>query len=57
MTNSQYNVCLTVFFITYSLIEPMTNVLLKKLRPNIFLPTTILLWGIVMTTVRLSRKI
>lgn len=46
MTNGQYNACLTIFFISYALFEPLTNVLLKKMRPSIFLPIIMVLWGI-----------
>jgi MFS family permease len=38
MTNGQYNATLTIFFISYSVFEPLTNILLKKLRPSIFIP-------------------
>ncbi len=38
MTDAQYNSTLTIFFVSYSVFEPLTNVLLKKLRPSIFLP-------------------
>lgn len=44
MTNGQYNATLTIFFISYSLFEPLTNVLLKKLRPSVFLPIIMLWW-------------
>jgi hypothetical protein len=44
MTNGQYNETLTIFFISYSVFEPLTNVLLKKLRPSIFLPIIMILW-------------
>lgn len=46
MSNNQYNNTLTIFFISYSLTEPLTQVLLKKFRPSIFLPVTMILWGI-----------
>ncbi|KAF2759338.1 MFS general substrate transporter [Pseudovirgaria hyperparasitica] len=49
MTGGQYNAALSVFFVSYSLAEPLTNVLLKKLRPSIFLPIIMVLWGICMT--------
>jgi sugar phosphate permease len=49
MTNTQYNLCLTVFFISYSVFEIPSNILLKKLKPHIWLPLTMTLWGIVMT--------
>ena len=38
MTDGQYNASLTIFFVSYSVFEPLTNVLLKKMRPSIFLP-------------------
>ena len=33
-----YNATLTIFFVSYALFEPITNILLKKLRPSIFIP-------------------
>ncbi|KIW01334.1 hypothetical protein, variant 1 [Verruconis gallopava] len=56
MTNNQYNICLTVFFISYSLFEPLTNILLKRLRPSIFLPIIMVLWGICMVTMGLCHN-
>lgn len=44
MTNGQYNASLTIFFVSYSVFEPVTNVLLKRTRPSIFIPTIIVLW-------------
>lgn len=38
MTDGQYNATLTIFFVSYSVFEPLTNVLLKKMRPSVFLP-------------------
>lgn len=34
----QYNQTLTIFFISYSIFEPLTNVLLKRMRPSVFIP-------------------
>ncbi|KAI2618362.1 MFS general substrate transporter [Hypoxylon sp. NC1633] len=45
----QYNETLTIFFISYALFEPLTNVLLKKMRPSIFIPIIMILWGASMT--------
>jgi MFS family permease len=56
MKNWQYNVCLTVFFISYSIFEPLTNILLKRLRPSIFIPSIMVLWGIVMTCMGLVHN-
>jgi sugar phosphate permease len=49
MTNTQYNLSLTIFFISYAVLEPFSNVLLKRLKPHIWLPLTMVAWGIVMT--------
>ncbi|CAJ2501277.1 Uu.00g041300.m01.CDS01 [Anthostomella pinea] len=45
----QYNATLTIFFVSYSVFEPLTNVLLKKLRPSVFIPIIMILWGCSMT--------
>jgi len=54
--DSTYNTSLTVFFISYSLLEPLTNILLKAMRPSIFLPLIMILWGICMTTMGLVHN-
>ncbi|KAI1400464.1 MFS general substrate transporter [Hypoxylon fuscum] len=41
----QYNQTLTIFFISYSIFEPLTNVLLKRMRPSVFIPIIMILWG------------
>lgn len=48
MTASDYYAVLTIFFVSYALFEPLTNILLKRLRPSIFLPLIMVAWGIVM---------
>jgi MFS family permease len=45
-----------MFFVSYALLEPLTNILLKKLRPSIFLPIIMTLWGIVMVTMGLVHN-
>lgn len=49
MTGPQYNWTLTVFFFTYCVFEVPSNLLLKRLRPSIWLPTIMVAWGTVMT--------
>lgn len=34
----KYNATLTIFFVAYAVFEPLCNVLLKRLRPSIFIP-------------------
>ncbi|KAK5272994.1 hypothetical protein LTR99_002388 [Exophiala xenobiotica] len=56
MTSNQYNNTLTIFFISYSVFEPLTQVLLKKFKPSIFIPAIMLGWGICMTCMGLVHN-
>lgn len=38
-----------MFFFSYAVFEVPSNMLLKKLRPSVWLPTIMVAWGIVMT--------
>ena len=49
LSDNQYAVCLSVFFISYALFEAPSNVLLKHLRPHIWIPIIMTAWGVVMT--------
>jgi len=49
LTNGTYNAALSVFFVSYALFEPLTNVLLKAWSPRVFLTITIVIWGLCMT--------
>lgn len=40
LSDGQYNAALAIFFVSYSIFEPLTNILLKKHRPSIFIPVT-----------------
>ncbi|THC93544.1 hypothetical protein EYZ11_006971 [Aspergillus tanneri] len=56
MSNNQYNASLTIFFVSYSVFEPLTNVLLKRMRPSVFIPIIMMLWGICMTCMGLVHN-
>ncbi|KAI5819416.1 major facilitator superfamily domain-containing protein [Pyronema omphalodes] len=45
MTQGQYNACLTIFFVSYSVFEPLSNMLLKLMRPRIYIPVIMVIWG------------
>lgn len=49
MAGHDYNNALTIFFVSYALAEPITNVLLKRYTPRVFFTVIILLWGLIMT--------
>lgn len=53
---NEYNMCLTVFFFTYSAFEVPSNMILKKLRPSIWLPAIMVCWGVVMTLMGLVKN-
>lgn len=38
LTTGSYNATLTIFFVSYAVFEPLTNILLKRMRPSIFIP-------------------
>lgn len=47
LQGNEYNLCLTVYFLTYAFCEVPTNILFKYFnRPSIFLPTIMVLWGV-----------
>jgi MFS family permease len=56
MAGNDYNIALFTFFILYILLEVPCNIILKKMRPSIFLPTIILLWGVVTICQGLTRS-
>ncbi|CAF0905850.1 unnamed protein product [Adineta steineri] len=56
LTSTQYNACLSVFFITYVAFEIPSNLVLKTLRPNRWLPIIMIAWGIVMTLMGLVHS-
>ncbi|KAF5862165.1 hypothetical protein ETB97_012062 [Aspergillus alliaceus] len=56
MSNGQYNASLTIFFVSYSIFEPLTNILLKRMRPSVFIPIIMVSWGICMTCMGLVKN-
>jgi hypothetical protein len=49
LTGNRYNVALTVFFVPYALFEIPSNIVLKLIRPSIWIPILVFSWGAVMT--------
>jgi MFS family permease len=45
ITGTQYNIALSVFFISYSIFEPLSNILLKRMRPSVYIPIIVIAWG------------
>lgn len=49
LTGTQYNIAATMFFIPYALFEVPSNIVLKHLKPRIWISILMLSWGTVMT--------
>ncbi|EUC30205.1 hypothetical protein COCVIDRAFT_36449 [Bipolaris victoriae FI3] len=49
MGGRDYNLALTIFFISYAGFEPLTNIAIKKWSPRVFFTVIILTWGAIMT--------
>ncbi|KAF1966538.1 MFS general substrate transporter [Bimuria novae-zelandiae CBS 107.79] len=45
LTSSQYSICLVVFFVTYVVFEVPSNMLIVRIRPSIYLPAIMTVWG------------
>ncbi|TVY45218.1 putative transporter [Lachnellula cervina] len=48
MSTGQYNAALSIFFVSYAIFEPLANILLKRLRPSVFIPIIMIIWGVCM---------
>ncbi|KAJ5958215.1 uncharacterized protein N7479_005365 [Penicillium vulpinum] len=48
VVGSRYTIIIAVFFITYTILQPITTVILRKVGTRRFLPAITLAWGIVM---------
>lgn len=47
LTSNEYSMALVIFFISYVVFEIPSNLILAKTRPSIYLPTIMVLWGVV----------
>ncbi|KAK4183016.1 putative transporter [Podospora australis] len=55
-TGTSFNVALLVFYIPYILVDVPSNLLLKKFRAGVYLPTLITAWGIVCTCTGFTKS-
>ncbi|KAJ7173592.1 major facilitator superfamily domain-containing protein [Mycena filopes] len=56
LTGMRYQMAAAAFFITYSLLEIPCNVVMKLLRPSLWIPGLTLCWGIVMVSMAFVRS-
>lgn len=45
LTSNEYSIALVVFFVTYVVFEPPSNMLLVRFKPSIYLPFLMVCWG------------
>jgi hypothetical protein len=38
LSTGQYNAALSIFFVSYAIFEPLTNIMLKRFSPRRFIP-------------------
>jgi MFS family permease len=55
-TGLKYNTALTVFFVPYALLEIPSNIILKIIRPSIWMAILCFAWGLVMTLMGLVNN-
>ncbi|KAJ7744448.1 MFS transporter, partial [Mycena maculata] len=53
---NQFNIVLTVFYITYLVVEVPSNLVMKKVGPNIWIPLLVCLWGAITTLTALVNN-
>ncbi|KAF9462632.1 MFS general substrate transporter [Collybia nuda] len=53
---NQFNTALAVFYVTYLIVEVPSNIVLKKLKPNRWIPFLVFVWGIVTTLTALVHN-
>ncbi|KDN72171.1 hypothetical protein CSUB01_12166 [Colletotrichum sublineola] len=55
LVGNQYNIASTIFFVPYIIFEIPSNIVLKKVRPSLWLSFLVLSWGTVMTLMGLVK--
>ncbi|KAF8913881.1 MFS transporter [Gymnopilus junonius] len=49
LKGNQFNTVLAVFYVTYLLVELPSNIILKKMKPNRWIPFLVGIWGVITT--------
>ncbi|KAJ5502733.1 Major facilitator superfamily domain general substrate transporter [Penicillium fimorum] len=56
LVGNQYQVCVSILFVTYCFFEVPSNLVLKKLRPSRYIATISILWGIIATLTGITQS-
>ncbi|KAF8183429.1 MFS general substrate transporter [Pholiota molesta] len=49
ITDRQYSICITITYIPYVLSEIPSNLVMRRIGPNIAMPTILTIWGVIVT--------
>ncbi|KAJ3491628.1 hypothetical protein NLI96_g573 [Meripilus lineatus] len=47
LTDNQYNLALTIFFVGYVIYETPSNIILRKTSPRFYIPGMVIVWGVI----------
>ncbi|KAJ7492005.1 MFS general substrate transporter [Mycena latifolia] len=56
ISDNQYLIALTVFFISYAIFEVPSNIFLKRMRPSVWFAFLMVMWGLIMTLQGLAHN-
>jgi MFS family permease len=56
MHGLQYNTAVTIFFVPYALLEVPSNIVLKLMRPSVWIALLMFFWGLCMTMMGLVKS-
>ncbi|KIX97998.1 uncharacterized protein Z520_06077 [Fonsecaea multimorphosa CBS 102226] len=56
MAGLDYNAALAIFFPFYVLVEPLSNIMMKRTRPSIWIPSIMVAWGVCTTLMGLVQN-
>ncbi|KAI0698001.1 MFS general substrate transporter [Cytidiella melzeri] len=47
LTDNQYNLALSIFFLGYVVLEVPSNIIIKRIGPTWYIPTMTIIWGVI----------
>lgn len=56
LQGNQFNIVLAVFYATYLVVEVPSNIVMKKIKPNRWIPILVAVWGVVTTLTSLVNS-
>ncbi|KAF5363674.1 hypothetical protein D9756_000641 [Leucocoprinus leucothites] len=57
LQGNQFNIVLAVFYATYLVVEVPSNIVMKKIKPNRWIPILVAVWGVTATLTNTSQQV